>query len=201
MSGPQPSAPTRSRIGRDEVFAAAEELVDQVGWDGLTMSSLATKLGVKAPSLYHHVNGLDSLRAELQVRAMVDMGQAILEASAGRSGAEGVRDQAHAQRRFALNYPYRYEGMTRAAIDTERMRVAGRTSAEASTRMVMSAGVGEEEAWDLVRALFAAHHGFVVLEISGFFPVDVDMDEVFESVLDNSVRSVVAAAAAAGGAP
>jgi hypothetical protein len=110
-----------------------------------------------------------------------------------------VRDQAHAQRRFALNFPYRYEGMTRAAIDTERMGVAGRTSAEASTRMVMSAGVDEEQAWDLVRALFASHHGFVALEISGFFPADVDMDELFERVLDNSVRSVIAAAA--GGPP
>ena len=88
----------RARLGRDEVLAAAEELVDQAGWDGLTMSALASSLGVRAPSLYHHVDGLDALRAELQVRHMAALSDTLLRASVGQSGLEGVRAQALAQR-------------------------------------------------------------------------------------------------------
>jgi AcrR family transcriptional regulator len=164
------------------------------------MSALAARLGVKAPSLYHHVDGLDALRSELQVRAWADLSQVLLRASAGRTGVSGMRDQAHAQRNFALGQPHRYDGMTRAAIEAERMSEAAATSAEVSMGMVMSAGVPEGAALDLVRALFAAHHGFISLEISGFFAGDLDIDGLFEIVLDNSVLSIQAAAVP-GGAP
>jgi AcrR family transcriptional regulator len=200
MSGAEPSPIVRTRIGRDEVFAAAEELVDDVGWDALTMSALAVRLGVKAPSLYHHVDGLEALRSELQVRGWADLSGVLLRASVGRTGVGGMRDQAHAQRNFALAQPHRYDGMTRAAIEADRMAEAAATSADVSMDMVMSAGVPEGAALELVRALFAAHHGFISLEISGFFAGDVDIEGLFELVLDNSVLSIEAAAKA-GGAP
>jgi AcrR family transcriptional regulator len=200
MSGGEPSPIVRSRLGRDEVFAAAEDLVDEVGWDALTMSALAARLGVKAPSLYHHIGGLDALRSELQVRAWADLSEVLLRASVGRTGVVGMRDQAHAQRRFALERPHRYDGMTRAAIEAERMSEAAATSGEVSVGMVVSAGVPRDVALSLVRALFAAHHGFILLEISGFFNGELDIDDLFEVVLDNSALSIEAAAAS-GGAP
>lgn len=61
MSGRETDAGVRGRLGRDEVLVAAEELVDRAGWDGLTMSALASSLGVRAPSLYHHVHNKSEL--------------------------------------------------------------------------------------------------------------------------------------------
>jgi AcrR family transcriptional regulator len=46
---------------RDGVVAAAVELADDVGLDGLTMRELASRVGLKPVSLYHHVDDKDDL--------------------------------------------------------------------------------------------------------------------------------------------
>ena len=190
MSGRESDGGGRGRLGRDEVLVAAEELVDRAGWDGLTMSALASSLGVRAPSLYHHVDGLDALRGELQVRSMAALSDVLLRASVGQSGTAGVRVQAQAQREFARTWPHRYDGMTRAAIDPEGVGRGGALANEVSVKMLLSAGVPDDAAQDLVRALFAAHHGVIQLELSGFFTVAVDHDGLFDLVLDNTVRAI-----------
>jgi AcrR family transcriptional regulator len=176
------------------VLAAAEELVDRTGWDRLTMSALASSLGVRAPSLYHHVESLEALRGELQVRAMEELSDVLLRASVGQVGMEGVRVQARAQRDFARRFPHRYDGMTRAAIDGAGLAKAGATATSVTVTMLISAGVTEEVAPELVRTLFAAHHGMIQLELAGFFPEEIDHDVMYEMVLDNTARAVEAAA-------
>jgi AcrR family transcriptional regulator len=173
--------------------AAAEAVVDRDGWDRLTMSALAGSLGVRAPSLYHHVESLEALRGELQVRSMQALSDTLQKASVGQSGIEGVRVQARAQRDFAKRFPHRYDGMTRAAIDPAKLGPAGATATSVAVAMLISAGVPDDVAAELVRTLFAAHHGIIQLELAGFWADDVDHDVMFEMVLDNTARVVEAA--------
>src|SRR4051794_25234481 len=49
----------RRRLDRTQVLVAAEAIVDEHGWDELTMARLAAALGIKVPSLYNHVPSLD----------------------------------------------------------------------------------------------------------------------------------------------
>lgn len=51
---PQRSSIERATLTRDRVLAAAMEIADAAGLDGLTMRRLAEDLGVEAMSLYHH---------------------------------------------------------------------------------------------------------------------------------------------------
>ena len=46
---------------RDEIVHKALELLDNEGFDGLTMRRLAERLGIKAASLYNHVRDKDEL--------------------------------------------------------------------------------------------------------------------------------------------
>jgi AcrR family transcriptional regulator len=48
-------------LDRDQIVQAALELLDEVGFDGLTMRNLAKKLGVQAASLYWHVRNKQDL--------------------------------------------------------------------------------------------------------------------------------------------
>lgn len=52
---------TRPSLNRDRVLDAAIEFADQEGLDSLTMRALATRLGVKAMSLYNHVENKDDI--------------------------------------------------------------------------------------------------------------------------------------------
>lgn len=59
----------RSGLDRDEVVRVALQLLDEVGLDGLTMRSLAERLGVKAASLYWHLRSKEELE-ELMIEAI-----------------------------------------------------------------------------------------------------------------------------------
>lgn len=51
----------RMPLSRERIAKAALELLDERGADGLGMRPLAARLGVQAPSLYHHVSGVDEV--------------------------------------------------------------------------------------------------------------------------------------------
>jgi AcrR family transcriptional regulator len=44
-------------LTRDRIFRAALDVVDREGVDGLTVTGIARELGVRGPSLYHHIDG------------------------------------------------------------------------------------------------------------------------------------------------
>src|SRR5438876_8221992 len=48
-------------LDQSQIVRAALGLLDEVGFDGLTMRNLAKKLGIKAASLYWHVSGKQEL--------------------------------------------------------------------------------------------------------------------------------------------
>ena len=73
-----------------------------------TLGAVAAALGVRAPSLYNHVDGLDEIRRRLRVRAIDALGDALQRATVGRSGDEAVRTIARAYRAFALDHPGLY---------------------------------------------------------------------------------------------
>ncbi len=86
------SRPVRRRtLTRDKVVAAALGIVDELGWEQLTMSTLSSRLGIVTASLYNHVRNLDDVRATVQIRAMSDLGAHLREVAMGRSGVDGLR--------------------------------------------------------------------------------------------------------------
>lgn len=53
--------PKRRTLDRPRVVAAALSLLEEAGFDGLSMRALAARLGVRAPSLYRHVRDKEEL--------------------------------------------------------------------------------------------------------------------------------------------
>ena len=51
----------RTRLTRERVLAAALDLADRAGVEGLTIRALATELDVGPMTLYHHVSGKDAI--------------------------------------------------------------------------------------------------------------------------------------------
>lgn len=62
------SAPDRGRITREQILAAAMELLDQRGLPDLTMRKLAAELGVRPSALYWHFPDKQTLLARLADR-------------------------------------------------------------------------------------------------------------------------------------
>ncbi|WP_323794530.1 TetR-like C-terminal domain-containing protein [Nocardioides sp.] len=180
----------RARLDHETVVVAAEGLVDRDGYDALSMTLLAAELDTRVSSLYNHVTNLEDLRSEIQVRAMASMGRHVQRAAMGRSGADGIEALCHQLRDFARTYPQRYAALTRAPIDRDAFFEAAGGVIEALGVMIRSTGLAEDDILGTGMAVFSALHGFVSLEVSGYFGGIDDLEHVFEQV----VRGAVAAA-------
>lgn len=186
------AASRRARLDQESVLRAAEDLVDTDGYDALTMTSLASALDARVSSLYNHVANLEDLRALIQVRAMRLLGERVSKAAMGHSGADGLRVLSHELRTFARENPQRYAAITRPAIDRDAFFEAAAGPIQALSVMVRSAGLPEERLLPTAMSIFAALHGFVSLEVAGYFGgVEDQMDEVYDMVIRGAVTAAV----------
>nr|WP_227467669.1 TetR/AcrR family transcriptional regulator [Nocardioides lijunqiniae] len=193
---PVPSSPAaargrRPRLDHESVLRAAEALVDRDGYDALTMTLLAAELDTRVSSLYNHVANLEDLRATLQVRAMTLLGGHVRAAAMGRAGADGLQVLSHSLRAFARDHPHRYAAMTRAPLDREAFFEAAAGTIEALSVMVRSTGLPEDRILQTGMAVFSALHGFVSLEVSGYFGGVDELDTVFAQVIRGAVTAAV----------
>ena len=177
-----PAETPRRRLDRDQVLSAAEVLVDQDGAVGLTMTALAGQLGVKVSSLYNHVPSLEGLRGELQNRAMYELGAELRNEAMGKTGERGLRALAQTLRTFARAHPGRYELAMSEAHDRRSFDHASANAGAALGAIIASYGI-EDASLDFQVSAFAALHGVVVLENSGFFGGILDADRIYELVL------------------
>ena len=176
-------------------MAAAEAVVDDLGWDRLTMAALATALGTTGPSLYNHVRSLEALRGELQERTMRALGTELVGAALARSGRDGFLALAAAYLAFVRRHPDRNDGATRAPVDRDGLLAASSSANEALLAVVRSYGVPDDEALTAELGAFAALHGAVTLEVSGFLGDVVDPDVLYDTVVAAVERQLAALAA------
>ena len=177
----------RAGLDRAAVVALALAVVDDGGWTGfadLTLSAVAARAGVAVPSLYKHVAGLPALRREVALVCIEQVGDELRAAREDHDGPDLLPAMSRAMRTFARRVPGRYGAVQGAAWAHDPDALAVR---EASVRVVgelvdavTALGVPEDRRIDAVRAVRAAVHGFVVLELEGGFGMPEDVDASFE---------------------
>lgn len=165
------------------VVRAAAELADAEGLPALTLSGLADRLGIRAPSLYAHVSGLDDLRRGVAALGGRELAGALRDAAAGRAGAKALSAVADAYRAYARAHPGRYEAMQRAP------RAPGADADAAAElygviRAALSAyGLRGEREVHGIRAVRSALHGFASLEHAGGWAMPVSTDASYAGLV------------------
>jgi TetR/AcrR family transcriptional regulator, tetracycline repressor protein len=69
----RPGRPVKARISKDSAARAALAVIDKKGLDALSLEQVARRIGVKAPSLYHHFHGKSDLLAEVARCILLDI--------------------------------------------------------------------------------------------------------------------------------
>lgn len=170
----------RPGLTADRIVDAAAELADRDGYAALTLGRVAEALGVRTPSLYNHVAGLDELRRRLTVRAIDELGATLQRATVGRSTDAAVRAIAEAYRAFALAHPGLYATVVPSTeVDDDEIRRAGAAVVETVLAALDGYGLGPDDAIHATRSLRAAVHGFVALELGGGFGLAQPPEETF----------------------
>ncbi|MFJ7336946.1 TetR/AcrR family transcriptional regulator [Streptomyces sp. NPDC101110] len=176
----------RAGLTPERLVAAAVELADEVGFEGVTLSALARRFGVKDASLYTHVRGLKDLRTRMALLAGGEMIDRIAEAVEGReAGRDALGAFAAAYRAYALEHPGRYAA-TQIRIDREL--VAGspamRRTADVTYGMLRAYGLDEPDLTDAVRLLRSTFHGYCALESTGAFGAPRDVQASWDRAID-----------------
>lgn len=179
----------------DRVVDAAVVVADRDGRDALTLGAVADLLGVRTPSLYNHVRGLDDLRRLLTVRALHELGDVMGHAAVGRSADDAVRAIATAYRAFALDHPGLYAATVQTTEGGDAEVQQAGTAVLATVLAALGAyGLDDDEAVHATRTLRSAVHGFVSLELAGGFGLAQDPAATFTWMVDRLAEAFTARA-------
>ena len=181
----------RAGLSESRIVSEAEALLDEAGPDGLTMTALAERLGVRQPSLYKHVSGTAGLNRSISLRAKRELGDTLARAAVGRAGPDAILAVAHAYRRWALAHPGRYAATQRAGSRDDAITLAAeQATVEVVADVLSGFRLAEDQMIDAIRMVRSALHGFVVLEANGGFGLPEDIDRSFDKLVEGLVRAL-----------
>jgi len=175
-----------------DVVNAAAAIADEAGIESLSLATVAERLGVRSPSLYHHVSGLDRLRREVALHAAAQLKEAIGASARGLRGKKALLAVARAYRAFARRHPGQLAAMLpapRPNEDDELYRALGAPVTEI-TRVLTELGIEGDDAIHVVRALRSYLHGFADLESRGGFGMPQKLETSFELGLELFIEGI-----------
>jgi AcrR family transcriptional regulator len=181
----------RPGLDRSIIAQAAAELADEIGFDKLTLSGVAEHLGVRTPSLYNHVEGLDGLRRELFLLGVNELNMRLQRAALGKSKDEALSSMLMAYRVFAKERPGVYAATIHLpATDDLRIQSASKVIIDALLTVLEPYQLTYDEAIHAIRAFRTIGHGFTSLEVAGAFEMEQETDESYRRLITAFLRGL-----------
>lgn len=167
----------RAGVTTQRIINEAATLADERGLDQITLAELAGRLGVRVPSLYKHVAGLQEVHDLLADQCRSELATAMEQACIGRAGHSAVEAVAHAIRQWAHQHPGCYAATVAAHPAGEEPSGGTNRAMQVLLKVLDPDNTQDhDEVIHRARALRSAVHGFIDLELRrGFgFPVAID---------------------------
>jgi AcrR family transcriptional regulator len=162
---------TSARV--QEIVRQARALLEAEGPEALTMRRLAERLGIRAPSLYKHLEDKEALETAVIATGFEEF--AVRSAAAvERAPRRPLAALAAEYRAFALEHPHLYRLMNDRPLRRDLLPPG--LEDRAAAPLLAAAGSRAR-----ARAVWAFAHGMTVLELNGRFPADADLDAAWES--------------------
>ncbi|MDX2378894.1 MAG: WHG domain-containing protein [Acidimicrobiia bacterium] len=179
-------------LTREQVVEAAAEIADRDGLDAVSLASLASALGVRSPSLYNHVDGLAGLRRQLTFHTCSLLTVELADSIDGLEGIDALRAIAHQLRLFAHRHPGLYNSLLPAPAPDEDPDLAAalREPVTVVASVLDGLDIDATTVIPLIRALRAAVHGFVDLELRGGFGLPDDIDDSFSTTINLVIDAI-----------
>ena len=200
---PAPPAEPREPLSRDRIVAAAIELADENGLEGLTMRALGRKLGVEAMALYHYFPSKAALIKTLaevgrEVEAFFGAFFAEME-EAGATAGEQVVALGHRYIEFAEVRPAQFTLLFNTLpiqFDNWEDFMKG-PSTFAIPQMAVQAGIDSGEFRprpgygrdEMAYNLWALVHGLAVLRQTRLRNLSADYHTLHQALLEQLVQS------------
>jgi len=184
--------PAPERTTLEAIVAAGRAIVEDGGLDALTMQAVASRVGVRAPSLYKRVRNRDELIRLVVEATANELGERLRAAAkdAGDDPRDVLVALAHDLRAFAHERPHGYQlifGPLPPGGRPDR-EVLARASAPVLDAVRQLAG--EEHALEAARTVTAWANGFLCMELAGAFRLGGDLDRAYAWGISTLVAAI-----------
>lgn len=172
----------RAGVTAEDVVAAAADIADEIGYDNLTMSLVADRLGIRSPSLYKHIDGLADLQHRIATLAITELGEATRDAMLGTAGPDALAAFARAFRSYVVTHPGRYTATIGAEFTgpEDPLFKASARLLDSIAAVLRGYGISADEMDHALRTIRSTFHGFAALQAANGFQWSADPDESFE---------------------
>lgn len=178
-------SPYPSQTDLAGIIEAARRLIEQDGVESLSLSRIAAELGIKAPSLYNHIESKNDLLHAVIEHTYLNMFAAHDEAleTSGEDPSEQIMNLCRAQRRFAHANPNAY--MLAYSTQNPELRADPDLllNQAIAIQKIMACISGEQNSLPALRGSLALTHGFITLELNGQFRRGGDLSETFDQII------------------
>lgn len=167
------------------MLAEARALLEEGGAASLSLREIARRVGVAAPSAYHHFSNLEAIAVALAEVGFDELAAKLEDAPTNAKGQLLGTGRAYVQ--FALGNPGLYrlmfgDGFRSASSESQIVRALRQRSYQA-----VKAGLRKRLPEDQVATgalfLWSLVHGLALLLIDGQVENDVDIDETITNIL------------------
>jgi AcrR family transcriptional regulator len=174
-------SPARARTSPAAIIAAARDLLEEGGLDAVSMTGVAERVGIRAPSLYHRFRDRADLLVAVATDVALDLGRALADAvaRAGADPAMRLDALAAACRSFALAAPRASALLFAGTAPGVAPTPDAQAEAAKPVLEVAQAIVGPAGALAAARVLTAFAYGFVSMESAGAFRFGGDVEEAY----------------------
>jgi len=179
------------------LLAAAAEILETEGPDGLSVRRIAAAAHVAPMGVYNHFESKFGIIEALFIQGFERLGEAMAAIADIQDPHEALREGGRRYRALALAQPMVYQVMFLRAVpgfepSTHALEVAARAfdSLVAAVQRAMAAGVvADASPTETAQLIWANIHGWVSLELLGIGFVE-DQDAGFDRVCSSLLRGL-----------
>ena len=177
--------PTPARTSLDEIIKAGRAILETDGSDGLTMHSIAERVGVRAPSLYKRIRSRNDLLRLVANDAAAQLTGDLDAAATTGDPRQDLAALARTFRDFAHRNPGAYSLLFARLPDDARADPEWSVMASAPVLKATERLAGTDDALPAARTVVAWANGFIGMELAGAFRLGGDVEQAFDYGIDH----------------
>ena len=101
----------RIGVDVDKITETAAKIANEAGYENITLKMIADELGIKTPSLYNHIDGLEDVKRLLMIYGWKQMEERMIQSAIGVAGYDAIKAGCYAFYEYATENPGVFNAM------------------------------------------------------------------------------------------
>ena len=184
----------KNNLNNELIIATSARLVNDVGFDNLSLKMLAEELNIKPPSLYNYIASLDDIKSKLMLYGWQQLQDIMLDAAVGVSGYEALRNMCYAFYEYATNNKGIFNAMLwYNKYDSIEATIVTKRLFNLLFKILSSFDINEDNINHVIRTLRSFLEGFALLVNNNAFGNPLSVKQSFDislNIILNGIKSL-----------